>query len=484
MLFNSVQFLIFFPLVVFSYYRLPYKYRQLLLLTASYVFYMSWNPVYGALLLISTSVDYFSALRIQGSSRSRTRRFYLVLSLSVNLGLLCYFKYLGFFTSLNNGVFTSVQNSDVTHGLLLPVGISFYTLQTIGYTIDVFRGHAKAETKFSTFALYVSFFPQLVAGPIERARNLIPQLREPADFDKKQVISGARLMGVGFLKKVVVADSLALYVDLVYGSPAEFTGLSLLLATFAFSFQIYCDFSGYSDIAIGAARVIGIKLSKNFDRPYFAKSISEYWQRWHISLNTWFRDFLYIPLGGSRTSVPRTYLNLLLVFIVSGFWHGANWTFLLWGFLHGLVVILEKIAKKTFSSTGKRHLPFVKLFDLMHQLKVFLVTSLLSIIFRSASLEEAWYIIQNIVTTLPDEIFNIQNWRDNFAIGGAPIRFVIALQLLVVIELAYYYCEKMDLESWFDSRPTIFKYAIYLVCFDLIYFLGIHTQRPFIYFQF
>jgi len=335
MLFNSLDFLIFFPVIVGLYFALSPKYRWVLLLGASYYFYMCWKAEYIILIVFSTLVDYFAARQMARIQEKKKRRPFLYLSLLSNLGLLFFFKYWNFFSGETRALLDSwnIMADVPTFQLLLPVGISFYTFQTLSYTIDVYNGKLEPEKNLGRFALYVSFFPQLVAGPIERATHLLPQLRQTFDFDYQRVVSGLQQMLWGFFKKVVIADRLAVYVNEIYASPGDENGLALLLATYFFAFQIYCDFSGYSDIAIGAARVMGYDLMENFRTPYLSKSIREFWSRWHISLSTWFRDYLYIPLGGNRVPQVRWFLNLFIVFVVSGFWHGANWTFLIWGAL-------------------------------------------------------------------------------------------------------------------------------------------------------
>lgn len=341
MLFNSLQFLLFLPVVVALYFATPHRFRWALLLLASYYFYAAWRPEYLLLIIASTLVDYLCALRMGRLESRRRRKKYLVLSLGSNLGLLFGFKYLTFFNESTRAVFDQLNifYGVPTFEILLPVGISFYTFQTLSYTIDVYRGARPPERHLGIFALYVSFFPQLVAGPIERSTRLLPQFFQHHGFDAGRVQSGLRLILWGFFKKIVIADRLAVYVNAVYANPSAYDGPSLLLATYFFAFQIYCDFSAYSDIAIGSARVMGFELMQNFRRPYFARSIQEFWQRWHISLSTWFRDYVYLPLGGNRVPTWRWYTNLLLVFLVSGLWHGANWTFVVWGALHGTYLV-------------------------------------------------------------------------------------------------------------------------------------------------
>ncbi|MCE7945771.1 MAG: MBOAT family protein, partial [Chlorobi bacterium CHB1] len=311
MLFHSLEFIIFFPVVVAIYFLAPLRFRQFFLLLASYYFYMCWKAEYAVLILLSTGIDYVAALHMHK-------------------------------TSGRGNIFYEFPLFDI----LLPVGISFYTFQTLSYTIDVYRSEKTPERNFIKFALYVTFFPQLVAGPIERSTRLLPQFDHEHKFDANRVVSGLRLMLWGFFKKLVIADRLALYVNEVYNNPADYTGLPVIIATYFFAFQIYCDFSAYSDIAIGAARVLGFDLMKNFRQPYLAQSIGEFWKRWHISLSTWFRDYLYIPLGGNRVSRLRWYVNLMAVFLISGLWHGANWTFVVWGALHGSYFVLSLLTQK------------------------------------------------------------------------------------------------------------------------------------------
>lgn len=351
--FNSVQFLVFFPAVVFL-YSLAFRkegYRLGLLLVASYVFYMSWNWRYAGLILFSTSVDYFVGLRLDREEGARTRRALLVLSLVMNLGLLAFFKYNNFFVDSTGELLGllgfQVDFGSLRHSFLLPVGISFYTFQSLSYTIDLYRKRISVEPSFSRFALYVAFFPQLVAGPIVRAADFLPQLRRAPNVSKDRVHLGMTRMFRGLFKKVVLADLLAgLGVDAVFADPGGFSSLTLLLAIYGYSFQIYNDFSGYSDIAIGAAKVLGFEIPENFNRPYLSRNVREFWTRWHISLSSWLRDYLYIPLGGSRRSPGRVRFNLMATMVLGGLWHGAATNFVLWGFWHGVLLFLSRGASK------------------------------------------------------------------------------------------------------------------------------------------
>lgn len=360
-LFVTPQFAIFFMLVLSIYFILPHKWRWILLLLSSYYFYASWEVAYLGLIIFSTLVDYLAGYYLGKISQEKDfpRKLLLGLSLAVNLGVLFIFKYYNFFAgSMSEFLHIFGQEPDfLTLNVLLPVGVSFYTFQSMSYTIDIYRGKLQPETNFGIFATFIAFFPQLVAGPIERATNMLPQFSKEHDFDYVRVVEGFRLILWGAFKKVVIADRVAVVVNSVYTAPDQYSGLSLILATLFFSIQIYCDFSGYTDIAIGVARVMGYDLMLNFRQPYFAKSVQEFWQRWHISLSTWFRDYLYIPLGGNRASFGRYLLNIMIVFVVSGLWHGANWTFVIWGFLHGIMMVIEAITKRYHLTLIPRFLP-------------------------------------------------------------------------------------------------------------------------------
>jgi len=319
MQFNSIEFLVFFFIVVVFYFSIPYRFRWILLLAASYYFYMCWRPEYIILIIASTLVDYIAGLKMGGIESKPRRKKYLIISLMINLGLLFSFKYFNFFNDSLRILFSryNMLYRVPSFNILLPVGISFYTFQTLSYTIDVYRGERRPERHLGIFALYVAFFPQLVSGPIERSKRLLPQFYKRFDFDYKRLTHGLRLMLWGFFQKVVIADRLAIVVDHVYNNPSEHTSTAFIIATYFFAFQIYCDFAGYTDIARGAAKILGYELMLNFQRPYFAKSIRDFWRRWHISLTSWFRDYLYIPLGGNRVVKWRWYYNLFIVFFIS-----------------------------------------------------------------------------------------------------------------------------------------------------------------------
>ena len=361
MLFHSGSFLIFFPIVSLVYFLVPRRAKHLWLLGASYYFYMSWNPEYALLILVSTVSTWGSALFLSarrqrpGKGRGRAGRWCLAGCVALNLGILFFFKYYGFAAESVRGLFAlgHISLELPAFDVLLPVGISFYTFQAIGYLVDVWRGEVAAERNFLRYALFLSFFPQLVAGPIERSRNLLHQIHEPQRFDFGRAKDGLLLMGWGFFQKLVVADRIAVLVDGVYGDYTSHSGLQILLATVLFAFQIYCDFAGYSDIAIGAARVMGFALTKNFRSPYFATTVSGFWRDWHISLTTWFRDYVYIPLGGNRRGRARKYRNLLLTFGASGLWHGAGWNFVAWGLLNGLYQVAGDMTRTLRQRLGE-----------------------------------------------------------------------------------------------------------------------------------
>lgn len=491
MLFNSLEFIIFFILIVPLYFVIPQRYTWVLLLAASYIFYMFWKPAYILLILLSTVVDYFAALLMDRETQRSRRRVFLIMSLVTNLGLLFLFKYFNFFNytlvrSLNvMGLTLSPLNLD----LLLPVGISFYTFQTLSYTIDVYRGVTPVERHFGIFALYVSFFPQLVAGPIERSHHLLPQFRKPHRFDYDRVKDGLLLMLWGFFKKVVIADRLATFVDVAYRDPGAHSGSVMLMATVFFAFQIYCDFSGYSDIAIGAAKVLGFDLMKNFDRPYFSKSVREFWQRWHISLSTWFKDYVYIPLGGSRVSLPRGLFNLILTFTISGLWHGASLTFVVWGLLNGLYLAFERYTEgfreRLRRSLGlKRSAPLVKAIGLLY---TFTLVNIGWVFFRAGSLSNAKAVFTSFLNIGP--VFDPGlKWHASFyqlGLNEPALHFALwSLAVLIFIETLQ---RRHDLLDWLKSRPAPLRWACYygLILIILIFGVyGTYDQTQFIYFTF
>ncbi|SDB54325.1 D-alanyl-lipoteichoic acid acyltransferase DltB, MBOAT superfamily [Pseudobutyrivibrio sp. YE44] len=386
MLFNSINYATFLPIVFILYWALPTKFRTVLLLAASYYFYMSWNAKYLVLILFVTVVSYASAIGMDCVQNKSTKKIILFTSSLASLGVLFVFKYYNFF-AWSVMRFLPLQTKILD--LVLPVGISFYTFQTLSYVIDVYRGDMKSERNFITYATFVTFFPQLVAGPIERSSRLLPQLKEKHMFNLENARLGMMLILWGLFKKIVIADNVALFVDKVYGNISEYDGASIFVATVFFSIQIYCDFSGYSDMARGSAKLFGIELMENFRSPYLSTSIREFWSRWHISLSTWFRDYLYIPLGGNRVSKLRNAINLLITFMVSGLWHGANWTFILWGGIHGLGQVAEKY---TF---GKIKSDSIVL-KIVRGVLVYIFVTFAWIFFRASGIGEALFAVRSI----------------------------------------------------------------------------------------
>jgi alginate O-acetyltransferase complex protein AlgI len=398
MLFNSFAFLLFFLVVTPLYYLTPFRARWLLLLLASCYFYASFIPAYLLVLFSIIIIDYFAARLIENSA-GRQRKSFLILSLAANLGVLAVFKYYNFFVANVNDLLAMAHihaRSFPLWTLALPIGLSFHTFQAMSYTIEVYKGNQAAENHFGIYALYVMFYPQLVAGPIERPGKLLPQFRERHQPDYGGIADGLKQMAWGLFMKVVVADRLAIFVNYVYVHPGSHGRLALLIASFFYSFQIYCDFAGYSLIAIGAARTMGFSLSENFRRPYFSASLRNFWSRWHITLSSWFRDYLYIPLGGSRSRSLRYAFNIAVVFLLSGLWHGANWTFVIWGLLHGMIILVESFSGRLrrsplFGRIGPG--PVSRLPGIIYS---FILVTLLWIFFRSPDLHGALAFLNRI----------------------------------------------------------------------------------------
>lgn len=481
MLFNSIHFLIFFPIVVALYFSISHKYRWIFLLIASYYFYMSWKAEYAILILFSTIVDYLIAIQIGKTESIVKRKFFLALSIATGLGLLFTFKYFSF---INNSLrellaLFSIQFSPPVLNVLLPVGISFYTFQSIGYVIDVYRKKIKPEKHFGIFALYVSFFPQLVAGPIERAGNLMPQFFEKHKIDYQNIAYGLKRMMWGFFKKLVIADRLSILVNTIYASPTSYTGTPLILATVFFAFQIYCDFSGYSDIAIGTARIMGFRLMENFKRPYFSRSLPEFWKRWHISLSTWFKDYFYISLGGNRVSIPRWYFNLFITFLVSGLWHGANWTFAAWGAFHGLMVLFGVITKnfRLKIADKTRLTKFPKILSLLNILITFILADIAWIFFRANTMSDAVYILTHLFSGLTLNISSVD-------LGLDTPELVVAFVSIILMEIVHVIQERMGIMQFLSRRPAWLRWIIYFLLLLLILLFGVFKGMKFIYFQF
>lgn len=469
MLFNSIHFLLFFPIVCALYFCLPsVRTRNTLLLIASYYFYMNWEPVYALLLLGSTTITFLAGIGIGRSQSRHKKKAYLTASIILNLGMLFLYKYFNFAAeNLEAGMKLLSINMDIpTFPYLLPVGISFYVFQALGYSIDVYRGDTSTEKNFFTYALFVSFFPQLVAGPIERSSNLLPQFKKFQPFSYQNVMSGFKLMVWGYFLKLVLADRCGLYVDAIFNHTAQHNGGSYFLAAIFFPFQIYGDFCGYSLTAIGAAKVMGFRLMENFRRPYLATTVTDFWRRWHISLSTWFKDYVYIPLGGNRVGKTRNYFNILFTFLVSGIWHGANWTFIVWGGIHGVLQCIEKgLGWNRQSQSWKG---FTKLF---HWFMTFCVVSLAWIFFRANNLHEAATIIMGIFTNPGMPYLMLANF------------FAIAMALFIVFlkEGSEEFGWKLKIfhsKNWWIEHISIALAIVYIILF------GVLNGDQFIYFQF
>jgi alginate O-acetyltransferase complex protein AlgI len=476
MLFNSIQFCLFFIIVTTAYFLLPHKYRWFLLLAASCYFYMVFVPIYIVILGFTIVVDYFAGIFIE-KSQGRKRKLYLTASLIANIGVLAIFKYYNFIndniTALLHGI--NYKNPIPYLSILLPVGLSFHTFQAMSYTIEVYRGNQAAERNFGIYSLYVMFYPQLVAGPIERPQNLLYQFYQKHSFEYQRVSDGLKMMLWGLFKKLVIADRLALYVNAVYSNPDQHSGLSALMATVFFAFQIYCDFSAYSDIAIGAAKVMGFKLMTNFNRPYFSKSISEFWKRWHISLSTWFKDYLYISLGGNKVSIPRWYFNLFIVFLVSGLWHGANWTFIIWGALNGFYLVgallLQPLSKKIDEMLGLKKIAWLNNF--VNISITFALTCFAWIFFRANTVQDAFTVIKKIFT-FKGPLFYENPSSLIYSFGG------IAFLLLAEAKKEYYKGQF----SLLANQNRLVRHLSYALLILIILLVGVFDGGQFIYFQF
>ncbi len=493
MLFNSLPYAIFLVLVFALHWLLPNRFRWIMLLIASYYFYMSWNPELVVLIALTTLVSYSCGLLIEHfrgaeGRKAHLSKLFMILALVICFGVLFFYKYFNFFsvsvTSLLRAF--SLPAQEFTLKLVLPVGISFYTFQTLSYVVDVYRGRISAEKHLGYYALYVSFFPQLVAGPIERSDHLIPQLRAKRTFDSDEGIAGLKWIALGLFKKIVIADTLSVYVNTVYNDLPTHHGFSFVIATLSFAIQIYCDFSGYSDIAIGSAKLLGVKLMKNFDSPYFSHSVREFWSRWHISLSTWFRDYVYIPLGGNRTKLARHLINLMITFLLSGLWHGANWTFVCWGALHGFYIIVETLLRKfmphaAIPAQGNR------VSQTLHSAGQIILTFILVcfawVFFRANSLSDAVYGLSHVF----DGISSPSQYFEEAAIQLGIDRFDLVVRLFPVGLLAVFdaFNRRKDAFASISKWSPVFRWTVYLaLIWFILFFPGAGGGTEFIYFQF
>lgn len=479
MLFNSFAYAIFLPIVFSIYWILKDQYRWILLVIASYFFYMCSGPQYGLIILSITVISYITARVLENSEDRRKKKTALIIAVLICLGVLFFFKYFNFFSNTLSGLLNlmSIHQDPIILNIILPVGISFYTFQTMSYVIDVYKGNAKAEHHFGKYAAFVSFFPQLVAGPIERAGNLMSQINKTHTFDYNQAMYGVKLMLWGYYKKLIIADVLSTYVQTVYDNPQEYAGFALIVASLFFTLQIYCDFSGYSDIAIGTAKLFGIDLTTNFKSPYFSKSIKEFWSRWHISLSTWFRDYVYIPLGGNRAGKVRHYCNLLITFLVSGLWHGANWTFVAWGGIHGLAQIGETIILGRHERSKK---PVVRV---IKTIIVFLFCVFAWIFFVSNSITDAFYVITNCVNGISTPVTYLHGGFANIGFGKSTLA-VVGVCILIMTFYDYISLRE-DFIIWISKKHKVIQWGFYLMIGLFVVFLSKKgVAAEFIYFQF
>jgi alginate O-acetyltransferase complex protein AlgI len=438
-------------------------------------------PIYIVILGFTIVVDFFAGIFIE-NSKSKFKKFLLIVSLITNIGVLCVFKYYNFLNENLSILLTgfSLTNSIHLLNIMLPIGLSFHTFQAMSYTIEVYRGNQKAERHFGIYALYVMFFPQLVAGPIERPQNVLHQFREKKSFDYVNLFSGFKIILWGLFKKVVIADRLAILVDSVYSAPHNWHGFALLIATILFSIQIYCDFSGYSDIALGTARIMGFKLMLNFKQPYFSRSVSEFWTKWHVSLSSWFKDYLYIPMGGNRVGVLRWYFNLFFVFLISGLWHGANWTFVIWGCIHGVLLILQNIIE--------RYCYVIKINKNIQVVLTFFIISLTWILFRASNLNDALYIFTHLLSNNESGNYFDLALQDLHGLpltylGVALWKFILSICLLPLLFIVDWFILTGRHTIILNSRPYL-SWSICYILIIMILFFGVFDTRQFIYFQF
>ena len=478
MLFNSPQFLVFFAVVTVLYFTIPRRLQWVLLLLASCYFYMAFIPAYILILGFTIAVDYCAGLLIE-SSADRWREPLLVASLAANIGVLAIFKYAGW---LEGNLASAARLLDWNYPLpvlaiVLPIGLSFHTFQSLSYTIEVYRRRQRAERHPGIFALYVMFYPQLVAGPIERPQNLLHQLKAPHGFDYPRITGGLEQMALGFFKKMVIADRLALLVNPIFDHPSSYDGIGLSLAVLGFAYQIYCDFSGYSDIALGAAQVMGIDLMQNFNRPYAARSIAEFWSRWHISLSTWFRDYLYIPLGGNRVSALRWVVNVLITFLVSGLWHGANWTFVIWGGLHGTYYLCSGGARAVARRVGidRAAEAHARVAHATQVVTTFCLVSFAWIFFRARSVADGGYIASHLLSV---------HWPPHLVLPIAREDLALLSLFIVMLEAAQWLQSRYPLRESLAARPAIIRWGLYYVLVMTILLAGVFSRQEFIYFQF
>ncbi|PTQ93222.1 D-alanyl-lipoteichoic acid acyltransferase DltB (MBOAT superfamily) [Mucilaginibacter yixingensis] len=471
MLFNSLPFILFYIIVTIAYFKLPYKFRWILLLAASCYFYMAFVPIYILILGFTIVIDYYAGIYLEKITDHRKRRRFLVMSLVANIGVLAVFKYYNFIAFNVNELFdVSGHTPPLAYlKILLPIGLSFHTFQAMSYTLEVYRGNQKAEQHFGIYALYVMFYPQLVAGPIERPQNVLHQFHEEHDYDFENLKAGLMQMATGFFKKVVIADRIAILVDGAYAHPQTQSGSSLCVAALFYGFQIYCDFSGYSDIALGAARTMGYNLMINFDRPFISTSVTEFWRRWHISLSTWFNDYLFTPIMIARRNWGKNAVvfALIVTFAISGLWHGAGWTFVIFGLLHGIAMVYEFKTKKFRKKLSKSWPHW--LYNNLSIVITYLFACVTWVFFRSPYVHEAFYILGKIVHMKP---FG----PASFAMNTTEIFFSIGLIVLLCIKEKYWLT--------IPTKNTFWFFVIFILMVCSCYLFGVFNNKQFIYFQF
>lgn len=490
MFFNSIHYLVFFPLVVLLYFLTPYKYRWILLLVASYYFYMVWKPVYALLIVLSTLIDFYCGVKMGNLPLKSQRKPYIIISISSGLLILGSFKYFNFFNTAAHDLaeMLDMHYAVPMFNVLLPMGISFYTFQTMSYSIDVYRGTIKPETHLGKFALFVTYFPQLVAGPIERAKDLIPQFHFKYNYDHDRTVSGLRLILWGLFKKIVIADQLNSMVYHVFDQPENSIGFSIYFASLLFAQYIYCDFSGYSDIAQGSSRVLGIRLMDNFNFPFYATSFNNFWGRWHTSLMQWFRDYLMFPLIRKKWKWQTVFI---VVFLISGLWHGAEWTFIIWGAVNGILVVYSKATSK-FREKLAIKFGLDKVPRIRHFLQILAVVNLFAIpgiFFPAKNFHDAKILITNYFVGWGDLIenisLNLNGFRQEVLYMGKEFEpFCVIMALMVIFEIIQWKISKDSMDNFFTKKPRWVTWGIYLFLTFAIIFMSNVEKVPFIYFQF
>ncbi|MCX6247532.1 MAG: MBOAT family protein [Bacteroidetes bacterium] len=484
MLFNSIGYIVFLPLVVILYYWLPFRFRWILLLVSSYFFYILWRVEFVLVLMTATLVSYYAAVQMGKLPNKKQRMNYLVLSIVVNLGMLVFFKYFGFFSNLINSIagFTGKKNFIPLYSILIPIGISFYTFQTIGYAVDVYRGVLKPEKHLGTYALFVSFFPLVLAGPIERGRRLIPQFHVKHDFSPELFTSGLRLILWGMFKKVVIADRLSLFIQPVFSNIGYFHGVEIGITLVMKMMQVYADFSGYTDIAIGSARLMGFNLSPNFNRPFSATSIADFWSRWHISLTSWLRDYVYFSLPSKhhgKTVMWRLNLNLIILFVLVGFWHGPNWNFIIFGLLHGTFMVLARVFHPFLLNfnkvTGLSRVP--RLLNSLNIAVTFILVCSTVFFFGSHSVHDSFLMIRNLADfSKTDKAILLPLLKNyDFLLGVALVLFMLYFEYLIKVK---------SFAVKFLSKPIALRYSAYLFMLFFLLVFGLFASQQFFYFQF